>query len=146
MPSLRDLGIALGAVVGLFLFQIGYAIVWQAIDPTGFAQISDASNILLGDMTGLAGALTIGLAAALGEELIFRGALLPPFRLLLTSVLFTIIHSQYGLSPAAGIIFAIALVLGLAALSHQPDRLHPGPLRLQFRLRHAAHRRPVTHA
>ena len=109
----RHLGIAVGAVVGLFAFQVVYSMVWQAIDPTGFAEISDASNLLLGDLTGLGGALTIGLAAALGEELIFRGAMLPPFRLLLTSVLFTIIHSQYGLSPAVGIIFVIALVLGV---------------------------------
>ena len=45
--------------------------------------------------------------------MIFRGAMLPPFRLLLTSILFTIIHSQYGISPAVGIIFVIALVLGV---------------------------------
>lgn len=109
----RHLGIAVGAVIGLFIFQVVYSMIWQALDPAGFGEISDASNLLLGDMTGLAGALTIGLAAALGEELIFRGALLPPFRLLLTSVLFTIIHSQYGISPAVGIIFVIALVLGV---------------------------------
>ena len=111
--TLRHLGIAVAAVIGLVAFQIVYSLVWQALDPVGFAEISDASNLLLGDMTGLAGALTIGLAAALGEEMIFRGAMLPPFRLLLTSVLFTIIHSQYGVSPAVGIIFAIALVLGV---------------------------------
>lgn len=111
--TLRHLGIAVGAVIGLVVFQIVYSMAWQAIDPTGFTEISDASNLLLGDLTGLTGALTIGLAAALGEEMIFRGALLPPFRLLLTSVLFTIIHSQYGISPAVGIIFAIALVLGV---------------------------------
>lgn len=111
--TLRHLGIAIGAVIGLFVFQVVYSMVWQAIDPAGFAEISDASNLLLGDLTGLSGALTIGLAAALGEELIFRGAMLPRFRLLLTSILFTIIHSQYGLSPAVGIIFAIALVLGV---------------------------------
>ncbi len=109
----RHLGIAIGAVIGLVVFQVVYSLAWQALDPTGFTEISDASNLLLGDLTGLAGALTIGLAAALGEEMIFRGAMLPPFRLLLTSVLFTIIHSQYGVSPAAGIIFAIALVLGV---------------------------------
>ncbi|MCB0003682.1 MAG: CPBP family intramembrane metalloprotease [Anaerolineae bacterium] len=111
--TMRHLAIAVGAVIGLFVFQIVYSMVWQALDPAGFGEISDASNLLLGDLTGVFGALTIGLAAALGEEMIFRGALLPPFRLLLTSVLFTVIHSQYGISPAAGIIFVIALVLGV---------------------------------
>jgi hypothetical protein len=45
--------------------------------------------------------------------MIFRGAALPPFRLLLTSVLFTILHSQYGFSPASLLIFVIAIVLGV---------------------------------
>lgn len=111
--SLTHLGVAVAAVVGLVVFQVVFSLVWQAVDPAGFQQISDASNLLLGDFTGLAGALTIGLSAAVGEELVFRGALLPRFRLLATSILFTIIHSQYGLSPATVIILAIALVLGI---------------------------------
>ena len=88
-------------------------LVWQAVDPEGLKKTSDVNNLLLGDMTGLGGALTIGLAAALGEEMIFRGAALPPFRLLTTSVLFTILHSQYGFSPASVLIFVIAIVLGV---------------------------------
>lgn len=112
--TLKHLGIAVAAVIGLYLFQVAVSLAWQALDPTGFAQINDASNLLLGDVSGsLAGALTIGLAAALGEELIFRGAVLPRFRLLVTSILFTILHSQYGFSPAVGLIFVIALVLGV---------------------------------
>lgn len=113
-PTLKHLGIAIAAVIGLFLLQVGVTMAWQALDPDGFNQINDASNLLLGDLSGsLAGALTIGMAAALGEELLFRGALLPRFRLLLTSVLFTILHSQYGFSPAVGLVFVIALVLGV---------------------------------
>ena len=113
VPSLRQLGMAVLSVVGLIVFQIVFMLAWQAIDPEGLKKISDASNLLLGDMTGLGGALTIGLAAALGEEMIFRGAALPPFRLLTTSVLFTILHSQYGFSPASVLIFVIAIVLGV---------------------------------
>jgi hypothetical protein len=113
VPNLRQLGVAVLSVIGLILFQIGFMLAWNAIDPAGLKKISDASNLLLGDMTGLGGALTVGLAAALGEEMIFRGAALPPFRLLTTSVLFTILHSQYGLSPASLLIFVIAIVLGV---------------------------------
>lgn len=113
VPSLGQIGVAVLSVVGLIVFQIIFMLVWQAINPESLKKISDASNLLLGNMTGLAGALTIGLAAALGEEMIFRGAMLPPFRLLTTSVLFTILHSQYGFSPASLLIFVIAIVLGL---------------------------------
>lgn len=113
IPSLRQLGVGVLAIVGLVLFQIVFMLAWNAVDPEGLKRISDASNLLLGGMTGLGGALTIGLAAALGEEMLFRGAAQPPFRLLVTSVLFTILHSQYGFSPASVLILVIAIVLGL---------------------------------
>ncbi len=112
MPTRADLGVALGATIGLILFQIGVTLAWTALAPDSLAQIEDASDLLLGGFTGLGAALTIGLSAALGEELIFRGALQPRFGLLLTALLFTIVHSQYGFSPATILILAIALVLG----------------------------------
>jgi hypothetical protein len=113
VPTLSQLGVAVLAVVGLIIFQIVFMLAWNAVDPESLKRISDASNLLLGGMTGLGGALTIGLAAALGEEMIFRGAAQPPFRLLVTAVLFTILHSQYGFSPASLLIFVIAIVLGV---------------------------------
>lgn len=114
MPTWRQVGFGLLVTAGLLAFQIVFSLVWQAVDPQGMELIDDASNLLLGDLGGsLLGAFTIGMAAALGEEMIFRGALLLPFRLGLTSVLFTVIHSQYGLSPASLLILVIAVVLGL---------------------------------
>ena len=59
------------------------------------------------------GILTLGLAAALGEELIFRGALLPRFGLVYTSILFTLVHANYGLSIATLIVFILAISLGI---------------------------------
>lgn len=113
-PTWRQIGFGLLVTAGLVAFQILFSLAWQALDPQGMQQIDDASALLLGDLTGsLWGAFTIGAAAALGEELVFRGALLPPFRLLLTSLLFTVTHSQYGFSPATLLILVIAVVLGL---------------------------------
>lgn len=114
VPTWRQIGFGLAVTAGLLVLQIVFSQVWLALDPEGMQQIDEAGALLLGDLTGsLAGAFTIGAAAALGEELIFRGAMLPPFRLLLTSALFTIIHSQYGLSPASLLILVIAVVLAL---------------------------------
>lgn len=111
--TLGHLAWALGGIVTLILLQVGVALLWQALDPEGFRQIEEANNLLLGQFEGLAAAFTIGLAAALGEELVFRGALQPRFGLALTAVLFTLIHSQYGLSPATLLILLIAIVLGV---------------------------------
>ncbi len=113
VPTWRQVGFGLLVTAGLLALQIAFSQAWMAIDPEGLQQIDEAGTLLLGEMTGLGGAFTIGLAAALGEEMVFRGAMLPPFRLALTSVLFTIIHSQYGLSPASLLILIIALVLAL---------------------------------
>lgn len=111
--TLRHLLLAAGTVLGLIAMQVVAVLLWNAVDPEGLQRINEAGNLLLGNINGLAGALTIGLAAALGEELVFRGALQPRFLLLPTALLFTVIHSQYGFSPASLLILAIALVLGV---------------------------------
>lgn len=113
-PSWRDLVVAGVAVIALFAMQIAVVLVWRAVDPAGFAQLESANNLLFGQFSpNLAAAFTIGFTAAVGEELVFRGALQPPFGLLLTAVLFTLVHSQYGFSPASLLILLIALVLGV---------------------------------
>lgn len=58
------------------------------------------------------GVISIGLAAAIGEEPIFRGAMQPRFGLLLSAVLFALVHSQYGISLATVIVLLLGLVLG----------------------------------
>ncbi len=54
----------------------------------------------------------IGLMVAVGEELLFRGLLQPSFGLFPTALLFTVLHGQYGLSPALGFIFLQGLGYG----------------------------------
>ena len=64
------------------------------------------------------GIITLGAAAALGEETIFRGAAQPRFGLILTSLLFAIVHSNYGLSFSTLIVFALGMVLGWVRLRY----------------------------
>lgn len=112
-PSLRDLIVSIVAIIFLFAMQIAVVLVWRALDPAGFEQLESAGNVLFGEFAGLGAAFTIGFTAAVGEELVFRGALQPRFGLLLTALLFTVVHSQYGFSPASLLILLIALVLGV---------------------------------
>ena len=55
---------------------------------------------------------TLGLAAALGEELVFRGAMQPRFGLLLTAILFALLHSNYGITLSTAVVLILGLVLG----------------------------------
>jgi uncharacterized protein len=69
---------------------------------------------MLGPMlTSLPGVLTLGLAAALGEETVFRGALQPRFGLILTAILFALLHSNYGVTLSTVLVFLVGVVLGL---------------------------------
>jgi membrane protease YdiL (CAAX protease family) len=74
---------------------------------------------MLGPMlTSLPGVLTLGLAAALGEESIFRGALQPRFGLVLTAILFALLHSNYGITLSTVLVFGVGLVLGVLRLRY----------------------------
>lgn len=90
--------------------------VWGALAPEQMAEVERLSEALIAPILayGWAGAATIGLAAGIGEELLFRGAAQPRFGLIATSVLFAVLHTQYSVSPALILIFVLALVLGVA--------------------------------
>lgn len=102
--------VAVGIVMAL-LVQAG----WGAFLPESKAGIEELSEMLFGPLVGagLLGALTIGLSAGLGEEMLFRGAAQPRLGLLLTSLLFAVIHTHNGVTPALAQILALGLVLGL---------------------------------
>ena len=82
-------------------------------DP-GVAKLTEQ---LLGPLSdSYLGIITLGAAAAIGEETIFRGALLPRFGLLLTSLLFALVHSNYGISISTLVVFILALLLGFVRM------------------------------
>ena len=85
--------------------------------------VEKLSELLVGPLTqSIWGVLTLGLAAAIGEESILRGALQPRFGLLLTSIVFTLLHAQYGFSLATGVILVVGLDPGFGAQT--PEHQH----------------------
>lgn len=102
--------IAIGLVVIAYLLEILAIHTNIANNP----EIEEYTEKLIGPLfTTIPGILTLGLAAAIGEETIFRGALQPRFGLILTSLLFALVHSNYGLSLSTLIVFGVGLCLGL---------------------------------
>ncbi len=69
-------------------------------------------EVLYGGVTGTWQALVVSVVVGVTEELFFRGALQPRFGLLLTAVLFTGAHVQYGFTLATLEVFGGALALG----------------------------------
>lgn len=119
VPTLVQAAIGLGvglAMVPLVLLMENLASqVGLGADP----EVERLTEQMLGPMlTSLPGVLTLGLAAALGEESVFRGALQPRFGLILTSCLFALMHSNYGITLSTVLVFGVGIVLGLLRMRY----------------------------
>jgi len=101
---------------GMLAFLMASSGLWFVLAPDSFDELSSATNILFGEFRSIPVALVVALSTAVGEELLFRGALQPRLGLLPASLLFAVLHVQYTLSPAALIIFGVGLGLGLLRL------------------------------
>ena len=114
VPSLGQ--VILGVVVGLIMVPL-VILAESLAGQLGLGASEGVERLteqLIGPLTmSIPGILTLGLAAALGEETVFRGALQPRFGLVFTTLLFALLHSQYGLSFSTVAVFLVGLVLGI---------------------------------
>lgn len=113
-PTLGN--IAIGVVVGFAMVPLVMLIEQVStqfnigVDPS----VQKLTEQLLGPLlTSPLGIITLGAAAALGEETIFRGAVQPRFGIILTALLFALVHSNYGISLSTLIVFLFGLLLGI---------------------------------
>ncbi len=109
----RTLLVSAACVVLFMALDLGWTLAWQRLDPEGLEAVTRVSGALFAGLINLPGALSIGITAAISEEIIYRGALQPRFGLVLTAALFAVSHVQYGISPAVVEVFVIGLALGL---------------------------------
>jgi hypothetical protein len=109
----ESVAIGVGAAIGFYVFLIGAVIVWSLIVPVEtLEEQTEASRAIGESINTIWLALAVALTAGIGEELAFRGALQPILGFWGTAILFTLTHIQYTLTPAALIIFGVALGLG----------------------------------
>ncbi len=111
-PAEVAVGIGTGLVsvaVILALEMVAEAVGWGLDE-----DVQRLTEVLIGPLLGsIPGILTLGLAAGIGEETLFRGALQPRFGLLFTSLLFALLHSQYGITLSTLAVFIVGIILGL---------------------------------
>jgi hypothetical protein len=112
-PTWKQVLAGLGIAALLLGFDYVVSLVWQNVDPLGYDVLERVTEGLFGGLETVGGALVLGLAAGISEELLFRGAVQPRLGLLLAAILFSIGHLQYGLTVATAEIFVIGVVLGL---------------------------------
>jgi membrane protease YdiL (CAAX protease family) len=119
IPTGRQWLIGIGFGLGMVPVVLLIEALASALGMTADADVERLTEQLLGSLfTTPLGILTIGLSAGLGEETLFRGAVQPRFGLVLTSIFFALIHSQYGITLSTLVVLLLGLVLGWQRLRY----------------------------
>jgi membrane protease YdiL (CAAX protease family) len=112
-PAWWHVALALAAAGVFFGISQGAGWLSDALTPSVAAEVDRTTQHVFGRLGDTPGLLALGLLPGICEEALFRGALQPRLGLVVTAVLFTAIHAEYGLSLDVPTIFAIAIGLGL---------------------------------
>jgi membrane protease YdiL (CAAX protease family) len=111
-PKWRWLAASLAVAVGLILMGVLFDQLMNFFTPQQSSQIQKVSNQLLRNVNNLPSVIALGVAAGVGEETLFRGALLPRLGNVAAALLFAVLHAQYAFSFATLEIFVLGLILG----------------------------------
>jgi membrane protease YdiL (CAAX protease family) len=111
--SLVGLAAAAGAVVVAFVLQIVAGVLTQAFQPGIVDDLERVTQDMTANVQNPLGAVLLGLCAGIGEEFLLRGAIQPRFGIVLTSLLFALMHVQYGLTFTLVALFGIGILFGL---------------------------------
>jgi len=109
--TLREFGWALVVTFLLLLVVLLFDFAEEVLLPEIHA-LEERFPMKFRNVSPLLGVPAVALAAGVGEEVVFRGALQPRFGIVLTAVLFAALHVQYQL-PGIVLIFIIGTVLGI---------------------------------
>jgi membrane protease YdiL (CAAX protease family) len=112
-PAWWHVVLALAAAGVFFAFGQVMDALSHAWTPDVARQVDTTTQHLFGGLGGPVGIAAIALLPGICEEILFRGALQPRIGLIATALLFTSIHTQYGVSLDAVSVFVIAVGLGL---------------------------------
>jgi membrane protease YdiL (CAAX protease family) len=112
-PTWWQIVIALAAAGAFFAFIMGADRLSHAWTPQVAGQVDKTTSHLFGGLGDPIGIAALALLPGICEEILFRGALQPRIGLLASAVLFTSIHTQYGISFDALSVFVVAIGLGL---------------------------------
>ncbi len=112
-PTIEELAIAWVVAIGLVIMAFMVGALWTMLTPRDVLdQQTQVSRLISLSVDNLTFAFIVALAAAVGEEIAFRGALQPVFGLWPTAIFFALTHIQYALTPATLLIIVVGLGLG----------------------------------
>lgn len=113
IPTLKQVGIAIGFVFLAFAIAIASNVLLQLLQPDLADDISENLRTMTSNVDTLWGALILGLCAGVGEEILFRGAIQPRFGIIFTALIFAVLHQQYGASMVTVGVFGVGIMFGV---------------------------------
>ncbi|HXC80087.1 MAG TPA: CPBP family intramembrane glutamic endopeptidase [Candidatus Acidoferrum sp.] len=112
-PAWWQITLALAAAGAFFALIQGADWLSHQWTPGIASQVDKTTAHVFGGLNDPVGIAAIALLPGICEEILFRGALQPRLGLLVTALLFTSVHTQYGLSFDALSVLVVAIGLGL---------------------------------
>jgi membrane protease YdiL (CAAX protease family) len=112
-PTWSQLLVGVRWMILFVILQAFIGAIWALLDPEQAEVLGELNESLLGNFDTVWEWLALAVAAGLGEELLFRGALQPILGLWATAAVFSVAHLQYGFTPATLVVFLLGLVLGI---------------------------------
>lgn len=114
VPSRLQIASGVGAGFGLVVIVTGVVALISLVGLGVDEEVGRLGEQTFGPLlSSPIGFLTVGIAAPVAEEMLFRGALQPRFGLVLTAVLFTLLHASNGLTLSTWVVLVVAVGLGL---------------------------------
>lgn len=113
MPTIQEIGIGLAAVVPAFVFSMTGSLLTSIFQPEAVDRLTETIDNMTSGVQNPAGALLLGLTTGIGEEVLFRGAIQPRFGILITTILWTLLHTQYEFTWVIVGLLLMGIMLGL---------------------------------
>ena len=105
--------VALLSVAAFLAVAYGIERIADVVAPAQQKQVTDVSNVLFSHFNNPAAVVFLGLLAGVVEETLFRGALVPRMGVVVSSILFAALHTQYAISFATLEVLVLGIGLGL---------------------------------
>jgi membrane protease YdiL (CAAX protease family) len=113
VPTGREVLIAIALVLVAFLIAAAASTLMRVLQPELEREIEQQLAEMTERINSLRGALILGISAGVGEETLFRGAIQPRYGIIFTSIVFSLVHVQYGFSVVVLGVFFVSIMLGL---------------------------------
>jgi membrane protease YdiL (CAAX protease family) len=105
--------LALGLAGLLYWISDGVDRLGRLLTPELSRHLESLNQVLFSQLTDPVSAVLVGVAAGVGEEVLFRGALQPRLGIVFTTILFGAMHLNYALSFSLLSVLVIGIALAL---------------------------------